>query len=298
MNPKLKPNMRIVNYEIQIANAESNNEICVVITGRWEGHHQGDYEITERDIQEIMDNYANEGRDLFFDYDHNSLWGSSKSAGWGKSLELKDGKIYAKVDWTPEGQKAVDNNEYRFLSNVLIFNYYDPNNDKMTGTYLHSVALTNVPFQKDLPAIMNKMFPNITNTGGEMEKLLKLLGVKTEEEAITTINSNTELLTNSQTQAARVPDLETKIKEHETTITELNETIVNSEIDMAIAKGELLPKNRETAVLLRNTSPEAYQTFLKNTEKVPADKLPIVNNQTTTPTDEESVCEEFIPGGE
>ena len=272
---------KIVNHRYElIANAEKPDEICIVIPGTWEGHWSGgDYAITERDIDEMIANFNTEGRDLLFDYNHDSLWGDSKAAAWGKSLEKRDGKIYCKVEWTEEGKKAVESKEYRFLSNVLIFNYFDPNNKKLTGSYLHSVALTNVPFQKELPEIMNKMFPNIEKKeGGEMKDILAALGVANKEEALVKIKANKTLIANAATQTETVNTLTTNNEELTTEVKELKETIANNEVDMDIAKGELLPKNRETGITLKNTSKEAYDAFIKNTEKPPKDKIIVPNN--------------------
>lgn len=289
----------IINHTFEIVNADTPGEICVVIPGQWEGHPAGDYSITEQDIEEMVANFNVEKREILFDYDHNSLWGSSKSAGWGQSLEVRDGKIYAKVEWTPEGKKAVENKEYKYLSNVLIFNYYDPNNKELVGSYLHSVALTNVPFQKDLPKIMNKMFPKNKNEGEEMKEILKALGVKTEEEALQEIINSQKLLKTSKDNALLITELKGENSKLTDKLAELNENVVNNEIDLAISKGELLPKNRKTAILLRNTDMEAYTEFIKNTEKVPGN-LNIPNNDEGNPEDaeEKKYANMFIPGGE
>ena len=58
------------------------------------------------------------------------------------------------------------------------------------------------------------------------------------------ISNNADLMTNAQSQAARIPDLKAKIKEQETTIKELNETIVNTENALnALADAEFLPSD-------------------------------------------------------
>lgn len=100
--------MKIINNQIVInSGKEDYSEICVVVPGSWQGHPAGDYEITENDIEQMLENFKNEGRDLLFDYDHESLYGKSIAAGWGKELFIRDGKLYAKVNWTPKALSLI-----------------------------------------------------------------------------------------------------------------------------------------------------------------------------------------------
>jgi len=290
--------MKIINNQIEIINKKDGNysDICVVIQGQWKDHPAGDYEITEGDVIQMVENFNAEGRDLLFDYDHESLYGGkSIAAGWGKEIYVKNGEIHAKVEWTPKALEAIKNKEYRYLSNVLIFNYSDKNNASVRGTYLHSVALTNVPFQKDLPSIMNKMYQNIKKED-DMDEILKALGVKTEAEAIAKINSMTQIANSVNESTTILNQMKTENTTLKDKVKELNTTIVNNEIDLAIAGGKLLPKYRETAILLRNTDKTQYENFLKTTEKIPG-QMQIPNNQHHGGGNEED-WNEFIPGGE
>ena len=222
----------VLNSHIVINADKELEDICVVVPGKWKGHPAGDYSITESDIKQILNNYEIEKRELLFDYDHESLFGKSVAAGWGSELYEKEGKVYAKVNWTPKAKEAIKNEEYRYLSNVIIFNYQDSNNPRISGTYLHSVALTNVPFQKEVPAIINK----IQNIGGkvdnELEKILGKLNAKTPDEAVS------------------------KIEQMQEQIKTLNNQILANEIDLAIAEGKLLPADKEVAISLRKNSKE------------------------------------------
>lgn len=89
------------------------------------------------------------GKPILYDYEHNSLWGDSRAAGWITKLVYVAGRgLFGKVEWTPRGAKDVAEKEYRYSSPLF---YFDPN----TGAVLElvSVALTNNPALGDLGAV-------------------------------------------------------------------------------------------------------------------------------------------------
>lgn len=271
--------MKFVNHQIIINANDKMDEICVVVPGKWQGHPAGDYQITEGDIIQILENFKAEGRDILFDYDHDSIFGKSIAAGWGKDLYEKDGKLYAKTEWTPKAKESIKNKEYKYLSNVIIFNYSDPNNPKIRGTYLHSIALTNMPFQKEMPAIANNIKNNVKiGKGGtmdaKMQALLDKLKAKDADEAI----RNAESL----------------MKENEnlkTEISDLKEKIVSNSIEIAIAEGKLLPADKEIALQLLKNSKETYEKFIEN-RKQEIPKILVKKNKQEPPKKEFT---EFIP---
>jgi phage I-like protein len=260
------------------------------MTGAWKGHYMGDYELTDADLDSMVANFEREGRDILFDFDHECFSGSSRAAGWGKSLEFKDGKLHADVEWTKAGLEAIENKEFRYLSNVFIFNYENPNNPALRGTYLHSVALTNVPFQKELPEILANSLKIQNATGGEhtMNELLKLLGAKSEAEAIIKVNSmQVELDKANQDKIDAIAQKEAlELSNAELTANNeqlkaenatLNSAAVETEVDLAIANG-LAPAYRETAIFLRNSNKAEYDKFIANAVKVPTGNLKIHKN--------------------
>lgn len=89
------------------------------------------------------------GKPILYDYDHNSLWGDSRAAGWIDKLVYVAGKgVFAHVEWTPKAAEDIAKKVYRYNSPYFFF-------DPKTGAVkqLVSVALTNNPALDDLGAV-------------------------------------------------------------------------------------------------------------------------------------------------
>lgn len=118
---------------------------------------QGEFDVTDEDIENIIKEFLCRQRDLAFDYEHGTLdneaqrKGDSPASGWVKSLvKGEDGNLYADVkSWTPKAQERLKNKEYRYMSPVLLF-------DRKTKRpkAVHSIALTNHPSLHNYPALI------------------------------------------------------------------------------------------------------------------------------------------------
>ncbi len=128
--------------------------------GRWKGHVAGEFELTLQDLNQILFNFKNIGLDIVVDYEHQTLTGNKAPAsGWIKhpdGLKIENETLLAKIEWTPKAKEAIKNKEYRYLSPVLIRNAKDTKTGNSIGWHLHSVALTNTPFFKELEPIAAK----------------------------------------------------------------------------------------------------------------------------------------------
>jgi phage I-like protein len=130
-------------------------------------------------------NAAKRTNDYHFDYEHQTMHTEENgkpapAAAWFDDFEYIEGEgLYAlNVHWTPDGQKAVDDKEYRYTSAVFAY-------DTKTGrpTNLMHVALTNDPAVDGMKAIAalkaKTNSPNLTNhtTPGEdtMNEAFKLM---------------------------------------------------------------------------------------------------------------------------
>jgi len=142
-------------HDIEFVKCNDENSkmlsVTAACTGKWNDHPQGKFEINASDIDGMVEYQKLYGKDILFDYDHRSIDmfnNSSKAAGWGKVLINEDNKLKIEVDFTEEGYDAVKNGEYKYLSPVFLF----PRNRKNSEprVILHSVALTNIPFLKEL----------------------------------------------------------------------------------------------------------------------------------------------------
>lgn len=89
------------------------------------------------------------GKPILYDYEHNSMWGDSRAAGWIVKLVYVAGRgLFGKVEWTPDAAEDIAKKVYRYSSPLFSF-------DAKTGavTKLFSVALTNNPALGDLGSV-------------------------------------------------------------------------------------------------------------------------------------------------
>ncbi|MEW6250018.1 MAG: phage protease, partial [Planctomycetota bacterium] len=76
------------------------------------------------DAEAVLTAFAEGGIDLPIDYEHQSLAADDKAgpvpaAGWIKALEVRDGALWGRVQWTPRAAELIAAREYRFLSPVF-----------------------------------------------------------------------------------------------------------------------------------------------------------------------------------
>lgn len=89
------------------------------------------------------------GKPILYDYEHNSLYGDSRAAGWITRLVYVAGRgLFGQVEWTPRGAEEIAQKVYRYSSPLFVF---DPKSGAVTE--LLSVALTNNPALGDLGAV-------------------------------------------------------------------------------------------------------------------------------------------------
>lgn len=86
---------------------------------------------------------------ILYDYEHNSLWGDTRAAGWIVDLVYVEGRgLFGRVEWTPRGAREIADKEFRYSSPLF---YFNPKTGAVTE--LLSVALTNNPALGDLGAV-------------------------------------------------------------------------------------------------------------------------------------------------
>lgn len=237
--------------ELSAATQEGEGlKLCVALVGEWKGRG---LKVTESRLEQMRANFLAEDRPILFDYDHKCLGGfmfstgDSRAAGWGKSVEIVDGKLLVDVELTPSGKAAMEAGEYRYLSPVFELERHD----RVTGKKiknnwrLHSVAFTNTPYLTELPAIKNT-----ADVGGtQMEDLLKALSSETEEEAL---------------QAVR--ELRDALAKKAEEVTALKAQVAEAEIDQAIQQKKLLPAQKALASKLMAQSRELYEEFVASAQ--------------------------------
>lgn len=121
----------------------------------------------------IIAAFASRSLDVVVDWEHASellapAGHPAPAAGWVRELELRDGMIWGRVDWTPRGAESVRSREYRYLSPA-----FRHQNGAVRG--LVSVGLTNQP-NLDLRAL-NRVASQPQENDQMDPKLLALLGL-------------------------------------------------------------------------------------------------------------------------
>lgn len=264
---------------------------------------------TVKDIASIISASASP---LAIDYDHgtdreHAAESNSRAAGW--MTELKDGGpagepgLWAKVDWTPSGGKAIAEREYRYISPVFM-------HDKQTHevTRVLRAALTNNPALElkalasqeqetdlNLKALAAKLGLPETATEAEV-----LAAIETLTQTKTALASKTKLLSSVATAAGLAADkdigdtevtaicakLKTPSKGGETEIATLQKQVddlnielasfkkgnaeekAKAAVDAAIADGKLPPAQKEWAISYCSRDPEGFNTFIGKQAKV------------------------------
>lgn len=138
--------------------------------GVWKGYGMGEtQEYNLVDGHAIVDyfnsRYAQSNRTMPIDYDHMTFEvAEAVAAGWIWKLEVRTKPedfeddipeeervpgVWMQNEWTPRAQERLDNNEYKYLSPVIVRNGLDPVTGDEIPIQLLTVALTNVPFMLD-----------------------------------------------------------------------------------------------------------------------------------------------------
>ena len=125
-------------------------DMNVAIEGEWLGHPAGPFTMDAGKMQQCIDRFEQQANPMVVDYEHNSMGGDSRAAGWVQSLYCKHGddgaELWAHVEWTPTAAAMIKNGEYRYCSPVIDFGAKDRATGEHVPVELFNVALTNNPF--------------------------------------------------------------------------------------------------------------------------------------------------------
>jgi len=150
---KIKLNENGIERDYEIA------RVCTIRDARY-----GVVPITTETLKQFKENFDGgvRGIEICVDFEHKVDGGS---AGWIKELYLtEDGtRLRAKIDWTPKGEKALQDKEYAYFSPDFEFNYEDNETGEKHGPVLKGAALTNRP-------VIKRMEPAIELSEGDQMK--------------------------------------------------------------------------------------------------------------------------------
>ena len=131
--------------------AEGKSFVAVKV-GDWTWNDYGRIQITPADLDEIERSFANDVRrqDLpILNEEHDK----SRAIGWIKSV-VRDGDALRVIpDYNPVGHDLIKNDQYRYCSPELIFDYQDAETGAQHPAVLSGLALTNKPRMKSLGGI-------------------------------------------------------------------------------------------------------------------------------------------------
>lgn len=175
--------------------------------------------------------------------------------GWIKELEVRDGQIWGRVEWTDDGRDLLLSRKYRYLSPAFVF-------DEATRRIerLSSVGLTN-KHNLHLPALNHETEGDTSMPLSEaIRKALGLNAEATEADAVTSIN-NLQSEKTVALNAAQNPPLDKFVpradydQQKQTALnaqTELaqikkdqQEDAVTTAVDAAIEARKITPANRD-----------------------------------------------------
>lgn len=133
---------------------QAPNEIQLFKVGTFKHPQVGQFKITPDFLKTMVTNFKDKvrGIDLSIDYQHNN---EDVAGAWIKDLKVKDNNsLWAEVDWTPRGKKAIEDKEFRYISPEFSQNYKSNEDDKSFGPTLLGAGLTNRPFLKGMDPIV------------------------------------------------------------------------------------------------------------------------------------------------
>lgn len=146
--------------EIKFNDIQSNqyivpSEVQILRTGAFFHQAYGKVEVTKEMLSNMVRNFNENVRrvDLAIDYRHES---DNIAAGWIRELMLFDEgeSLWAKVQWTKNGERVLGEKEFRYLSADFSLDYQDNESLQKFGPTLLGAGLTNRPVIKDMaPAV-------------------------------------------------------------------------------------------------------------------------------------------------
>lgn len=207
----------------------------------------------------ILAAFTSEGKDLPVDWEHASEIKApngdlAPAAGWMKEMQLRNGEIWVKMQWTPKAIEQIANREYRYISPVFIY-------EKATLRIVRitSAGLTNQP-NLYLAALNNENNKDRKEDHSmELAQLLAVLGLPATEtfaEALNRIGAMKQEHATAMNRAENPPldkfvpraDYNKALERATNAEKALKdkadadlETAINTEIDSALKAGKITP---------------------------------------------------------
>jgi len=138
---------------------DAESWIDIIRVGNWKGSFKS-FEITKKTLQDFINNFKGnvlgvKTKELQFNYGHQA---DREAAGWITDLRITGRTLQGLVRFTPDAVQKVKNQEYKFVSAEIDFEFKDQESGKVTNNVLLGAALTNIPFVKKMkPVVLSEM---------------------------------------------------------------------------------------------------------------------------------------------
>jgi phage I-like protein len=202
--------------------------------------------------QLMLDAFTAGGVDLPLDLEHATELKAPQgepapAVGWVKELEVRDGQVWGRVEWTDDGRNAVESKAYRYVSPVFVFERASKRVVALT-----SVGLTNRPNlflqalngqeeYMDLKKLLAAL--GLPETASFDEALAHLGKMKGDLATATNAAANPSLdkfvpRADYDAALARATNAEASLADRDKAA---KETAINAAIDKALADGKITP---------------------------------------------------------
>lgn len=275
-------------------------DVEIAQAGSYMGHWQGPYELTDDDLQRMVDNMAGE---VVIDYEHNTHnpdMEMARAAGWVQRLWVEGSSLWGEVEWTDRAAEMIDQGEYRYLSPVIDLDALDKETGNPIGARLISVGLVNTPFMDDMESvqqndgigrtapvhhsiIQNSFRTTRTNSDRPMENDSKLkaflnraasvVGLGSDADELDVLDETRQLRQNAEqveTLKEERDALQNKVSDLESTVSELKEKLQNTEVE----QGKALVNSAVEDYRIKKSEREKY---LKEMQENPDQTKAILN---------------------
>lgn len=200
-------------------------------------------------VDRMVREFQAEGRPRLLDFDHESRDASKSTvaAGWVEEVQARANGLWGRVRWSDQGQLAVGNGRFRFISPVWTVTKLG--GDRVRPVRLLDAALTNQPNLSGMLPISNRgLGPQTTNT--TMKTVAALLGLNdaAAEEQISSAVRNLQ----EETKANRAA-LEQMTRERDN-LKSAHQELLQAQVEADLDKHAGVIANRDTmrAALLRD----------------------------------------------
>ncbi|EGU39962.1 phage protease, partial [Vibrio scophthalmi] len=233
--------------------------------------------------QGVVDAFVEDGLDLPWDVEHATHIKGPQgeyagASGWMVELEVRDGEIWARIDWNDRGRWIIEDKDYKYYSPAFLYD------DKGVITKIRSCGFTNDPNLADLPALNRK-------EGSDMpipQAIALALGIEasaSEAEAATAIGAM-KIAMNRQgadsvdlTKFVPRADHQLAINRAQTAelaLTQRDQVDAEALVDGAIEAGKVTPSSRDMYLATCRTEAgrEQFKQFIGSAQSISEQQAP------------------------